>query len=510
MTKLGAGRTAGAVFLLCAATTIASAQTFTSLAVFDGGNGARPQYMSLVQGPDGTFYGTSTFGGNGKCAPTYGCGVVFKVANTGDLRALHKLEFNEGIWPFAGLLLATDGNLYGTTTDGGLYDGGAIFKITPGGTLTTIYSFCAGGVPCTDGAAPYGGLVEGHNGVFYGTTAWGGTNTGCYRNCGTVFKITTSGKLTTLANFCVETKCTDFNTDSADSYGALVFGTDGNLYGTSYYGGSGNGCSYGSHTNCGTVFRMTPGGTLTTLHNFGGPDGGNPAAGLVLGSDGSFYGTTSAFGPNGGGTVFKISTEGALTTLYNFCEPLGCANGGGPLGTLVQGTDGNFYGTTAGGGDEGTCNQYGICGTIFEITPNGTPTILFQQFGGTNGSFPYGGLLLATNGILYGTTNSDGDVSLCVVGSIQGCGTVFALDVGLRPFVSLLRNPARAGEGFGILGQGFTGTTSVLLNGTPANFTVVSETFIKATVPAGATTGYVSVTTPSSVLTSNVPFHVLP
>lgn len=488
--------------MLCVATAMVSpAQTFTSLASFDGGNGGDPQYMSLVQGPDGSLYGTTTYGGVISCEPKLGCGVVFKVTTEGKLTVTHRFEYTqsveEGIRPFAGLLLAPDGNFYGTTTNGGQDVAGTVFKITQGGTVTTLYSFCPQGLPCTSGGSPYGGLVQTSDGNFYGTTAWGGTNTACYLNCGTVFKITSAGALTTLANFCVDTPC---NFYSADPYGALVLGTDGNFYGTTYYGGGEN-CN-GAYPTCGTVFKVTPGGTLTTLHSFEGNDGGNPAGGLVQGADGNFYGTTSAFGANGGGTLFKITSGGTLTTLYNFCSPPGCAGGGSPFGTLLQATDGNFYGTTYGSVE--TCNPEGTCGTIFQITPGGTLTTLFQ-LDNTDGGYPRGGLVQATNGILYGTTSAGGDLSCAA----SGCGTVFSLDMGLGPFVAFVRNPAKVGQAFGILGQGFTGTTSVSLNGIPAGFTIVSDTLIRATVPAGATTGYVTVTTPSGALTSNVPFHVI-
>jgi uncharacterized repeat protein (TIGR03803 family) len=178
-----------------------------------------------------------------------------------------------------------------------------------------------------------------------------------------------------------------------------------------------------------------------------------------------------------------------------------------PTAGLIQATDGNFYGTTANGGaDLADCkSDFGIdgCGTIFELTPGGTLTTL-HSFSSTDGGIPYGGLLQATNGTFYGTTNQGGDI-------IEGytCGTLFSLDMGLGPFVSFVRNPAKVGQKFGILGQGLTGTTNVTLNGIPASFTVKSETLIEATVPPGATTGYVTVTTPSGTLTSNVPFHVI-
>jgi uncharacterized repeat protein (TIGR03803 family) len=171
---------------------------------------------------------------------------------------------------------------------------------------------------------------------------------------------------------------------------------------------------------------------------------------------------------------------------------------------LIQGSDGNLYGTTAFGGTSQAC--YGsACGTIFQITDQGLFTTL-HNFGDIDGAFIYDGLLQDTSGILYGTTSIGGDLT-CVPPT--GCGTAYTLDMGLGPFVAFVHASGRVGQTGGILGQGFTGTTSVMLNGVPANFKVASDTYLTATVPPGATTGYVTVTTPTGMLTSNVPFHVI-
>jgi uncharacterized repeat protein (TIGR03803 family) len=207
------------------------------------------------------------------------------------------------------------------------------------------------------------------------------------------------------------------------------------------------------------------------------------------------------------GTIFKIDQDGKLTTVYEFCSQPNCADGSEPIGALIQATDGNFYGATIGGGDS-TCNSGngGGCGTVFELNHlDGTLTTL-HTFEDTDGSNPAGSFLQATNGTLYGTTLFGGE-PLC--DKSYGCGTVFSLSMGLGQFVTFVRAAGKVGQTGGILGQGFTGTTGVSLNGTPASFTVVSDTFIRATVPAGATTGYVTVATPSGTLTSNVPFHVI-
>src|ERR1022692_2359511 len=250
----------------------------------------------------------------------------------------------DGELPVAGLVQATNGDLYGTTFYGGTFYGGAngggtVFKITPGGTLTTLYSFCSQ-TNCTDGTSSQAALVQAANGDLYGTTQGGGTN-----GYGTVFKITPGGTLTTLYSFCsLGSPCTD----GASPDAVLVQAANGDLYGTTGIG-SANNLKYG------TVFKITPAGTLTTLHRFNGTDGATPYAWLVQAANGDLYGTTYAGGANnGGGTVFKITPGGTLTTLYSFCSQSGCTDGGSPYAGLVQDTNGDFYGTTADGGGSGT------------------------------------------------------------------------------------------------------------------------------------------------------------
>ena len=240
---------------------------------------------------------------------------------------------SDGGVPDAGVVQATDGNFYGTTYQGGSSSNcqggcGTVFKITSAGTLTTLHSF-----DWYDGASAIGALVQGSDGNLYGTTYGGGAEP----RVGTVFKITPGGALTTLYSFCAQANCTD----GQQPYAGLVRGTDGNFYGTTLEGGANTGCSLGAGT-CGTVFKITPGGALTTLHSFcaqaGCADGGNPYAGLVQARDGNFYGTTFERGANGYGTVFKITPGGTLTTLYSFCSQTNCADGQYPYAGLVQAT----------------------------------------------------------------------------------------------------------------------------------------------------------------------------
>jgi uncharacterized repeat protein (TIGR03803 family) len=457
----------------------APAQTFTTLATFNGTNGAQP-YAGLVQGINGSFYGT-TFGGGANSL-----GTVFEITAGGTLTTLYSFcsqtNCTDGSGPFAGLVQASDGSLYGTTYYGGAYGYGfgTVFKITPGGTLTTLHSFAGTVLGATgDGAYPRGGLIQATDGNFYGTTSGGGV-----ADSGTVFEITAGGTLTTLYSFCSLADCAD---GSGPDVG-LVQAGDGSFYGTTDSGGTHGG---------GTVFQISAAGNLTTLYSFCSQtnctDGGYPNAGLVQGADGNFYGTTDEGGAHGEGTVFQISAAGSLTTLYSFCSQTSCTDGGYPNAGLVQATDGNFYGTTMNGGT----TDY--AGTVFEITAGGTLTTLYSfcsQTNCTDGSDPYAGLVQATDGNLYGTTGG------------YAYGTVFSLSVGLGRFVETQPTSGPVGSAVNILGTNLMDATSVTFNGTAAAFTVVSSSEIETTVPVGASTGAVRVTTPSGTLNSNVAFRV--
>jgi len=505
---------------------ITTAAVLTTLHSFAGTDGGGPD-GGLVQGTDGNLYG-ATYGGG-----AYGDGTVF-VLGVGlqPLTTLFSFDGTDGSDPYAGLVQGTDGNLYGTTLYGGPDNVGTIFKIATSGALTTLYSFCTQ-TYCTDGSSPEAGLVQATDGNLYGTTGSGGAY-----NYGTVFKITLAGILTTLHSFS--------ETDGSGPAG-LVQADDGNFYGITEYGGA---------SSQGTVFRITPAGIFTTLHSFAGTDGDIPMA-LVQAADGNFYGTTYAGGassncndvlPSGCGTVFKISPSGTLTTLHSFCIQSGCPDGSYPAG-LVQASNGTFYGVTNLGGASSSCS-YG-CGTVFEITPSGTLTTLdslnwgdgmypasglvqatdgnlygvttegggcecgmvfkttlagtitaIHSFDSTDGSGPHAGLVQATDGNLYGTTDS---------GGANGLGTVFQLTLGsMGPFVETVPTSGSVGGTVIILGTNLTGTTKVRFNATLATFTVVSASEITATVPSGATTGTVSVATPSGPLNSNVIFRVTP
>jgi uncharacterized repeat protein (TIGR03803 family) len=326
----------------------------------------------------------------------------------------------DGASPDAPLIQGADGNFYGTTYEGG-GEGcggrgcGTVFRMTPDGTVMILHAFAGG----TDGIYPGAALIQTADGNFYGTTAVGGGIGFCgYGGCGTAFQMTTDGIVTILHAF-------GGGTDGAfPAASALIQATDGNFYGTTYEGG-GAGCG---SVGCGTAFRMTPDGTVTILHAFaGGIDGATPYAALIQATDGNFYGTTEhgggvgceAFG--GCGTVFQMTPDGAVTILHAFA---GGTDGAYPLGALLEATDGNFYGTTLTGGGAG-CGSYG-CGTAFQMTPDGTVTVLHAFSFGTDGADPVAGLIQATDGSFYGTTEYGGGAGC---GS-SGCGTVYQITPG--------------------------------------------------------------------------------
>lgn len=489
----------------------ANAQTVTTVATFDRTDGFGPD--ALVQGLDGNFYGTTFFGGanNNSTCENDGCGTIFKMSPSGTITTLYSFcslaNCADGFFPSAGLLLASDGNFYGATGYGGAENDcsfagtpgcGTVFRITPDGTFATLHTFTG-----KDGANP-GVLTQAADGTLYGTTSSGGLNQnspGCTSGCGTAFRIGLSGSgFATVYNFCSLANCAD----GQGPNGGLLQGNDGNFYGVTRFGGTGNTGYCG--TGCGTVFRLTPGGVLTTLHDFtGAPEGAEPGGSLIQAVDGFFYGVTGSGGYSpkptsnsstceggGCGTVFKISPVGnlTLTTLFRFCTASECPDGSQPE-NLVQATDGNFYFPTS-----DTCCGPPFTGTIFKLTPANRATVLYN-FTGIQ-EFPSSGFVQSTDGSFYGTN------------SLGGYGAIYNLNVGLGPFVMALRSFGIAGSVVTILGTNLTGASSVDFNGTSAAFTIVSGSEITATVPATALTGNIQVTTSSGTLSSNRPFQVTP
>jgi uncharacterized repeat protein (TIGR03803 family) len=381
----------GAVFTINTQGALISAYSFTG-----GKDGANPE-AGLIQGSNGNFYGTTESGG-AYDFPADGMGTVFQIGPNGPLAILYAFtNSDDGAYPEAGLVQGSDGNLHGTTYDGGTNDGGAVFSLSANGELTSLYSF-----GYSDGAEPEAGLIQVSDGSFYGTTSGGGAN-----DYGTVFKIDTNGALTTLYSFGAITNTNGGLLDGAFPEAGVVWGSDGNFYGTTSYGGT---------NGYGTVFQMGANGELKSLYSFGmvtnefgSPlDGAFPEAGLVQGSDGDFYGTTSEGGTNGYGTVFQISTSGALNNFYSFSNG---NDGGFPKAGLILGSDGNFYGTTSAGGANDS-------GAVFRIGANGALTSLYVFTGGNDGGVPVAALVQGGDGSFYGTTEYGGQ---------GGNGTVFRL-----------------------------------------------------------------------------------
>jgi uncharacterized repeat protein (TIGR03803 family) len=466
-----AGRQA-IIGLLCVAGAIClRAQTVTSLFSFDGDDGAEPDIV-LTQGRDGALYGMAGAGGLNNA------GTVFRFdPTTGALTTLYNFCSQPGCTdganaPLGGgaLALGTDGNFYGATSLGGLYSGcnqpgqtnGTIFKITPAGVLTTLHSFNT-----RDGGFP-NGLVQGTDGNFYGTTQQCGKNPGQLINAGTFFKMTRSGKLTTLYNFCSQPGCADGGTP-----GMPIQAADGNFYGITFGGGPSGG---------GVVYKITPKGKYTVLADIGG----SPSGALVQASDGSFYGTQSR-----AHSAFKMTPDGTVTGLGSV--------GDYPYAGLALATDQNFYGTAYGSN------------TLFEISSPDDAVRTLYTFCLTDcsdGNAPLAGLMQATNGTLYGLTMGGGGT--CSIFGGAGCGTIYALDMGLGPFVEALTYSGKVGKTIEFLGQGFDKSSTVSFNGVTAKRSVKSGNYLTAKVPVGATTGYVTITTKSGTLTSNKQFNVIP
>ena len=392
------------------------AQTFTRLASLADGNGRNPIF--LVQATDGNFYGVTADSDETS-------GEVFKMTPVGTLSEVYTFVQFAGVNSF---IAGKDGNLYGLSFgDGKPYDSrpgvrvigneGTVFKLTPQGNLTRVFSFDGSG----HGGTNENSLTLGTDGNFYGTSQNGGPNVSDpLTGAGTVFRVTPDG---------VETVLYAFNggSDGGDA-NSVILASDGSLYGTTKFGGSGscqqklpNGNILSS--GCGTIFKNVSGSSFETLYTFTGTaDGAYPTAALVEGKDGNLYGTASALGPNNNGTIFTITRSGAFTMLHSFSG----TDGANPS-ALIQGVDGNFYGVTSGGGSNATSTL--VPGTVYEMTPAGVLTTLYNfcsQPNCTDGQNPLW-LIQASDGNFYGVTFK---------GGAFGTGAVFKLEVASPPAIS--------------------------------------------------------------------------
>jgi uncharacterized repeat protein (TIGR03803 family) len=397
--------------------------TYTVLYTFKGGtDGAVPITAGLIRDAAGNLYGTTSSGGDDPSCSTdgvAGCGVVFKLAPSGEETVLHAFTGGaDGGVVVAGVIRDNEGNLYGSTVFGGsgTLPAGTVFKLDSTGQETVLHSFCSSS-NCTDGNGPSAGVIRDNEGNLYGTTGAGGEFCLEYGGCGVVFKLDASGKETVLYNFCPNGygNCTDGSFPSA----GLVQDAAGNLYGTTGSGGA---------NGDGTVFRVGPTGTETVLYSFaGGADGASPFAGLVRDEAGNLYGTTTGGGPSGWGTVFKVDPAGNETVLYSFT---GGTDGGLSEAGLIRDEAGNLYGTTLFGGlASPPCSS--ACGVVFKLDTAGTETALYSFAYGADGEFPSSSLIQDAEGNLYGNTQYGGNTSRfggnTSCNPTDGCGVVFKL-----------------------------------------------------------------------------------
>lgn len=397
-------KAAGALGLCLAVESSSGAIVFSPLVTFDGTNGANPK-AGLIQASDGNFYGATANGGTNKS------GTVFRLSADGiTLSTLYSFTGgDDGANPLATLLQGRDGNLYGTASSGGASNVGTVFQMTTTGSFTLLASLSG-----ANGSHPDAALVQAADGSLYGTTDSGGPyNVVTYQatGYGSIFRVATNGDLTTPVLFA--------GTNGTHPNG-LTAGDDGSFYGTTLWGGPYiNGSALG--VGYGTIFKLSADGALTTLYSFTGKaDGGWPYAGLVRGADGNFYGVAFDGGYSFGyGVVFRITPGGSYTVLCQFHS----SDGGNPYGGLVQGSDGNFYGTTY----TGSTHRYG---GVFQVTPEGNLTTLYAFDTGVGGNSALNALIQGNDGNFYGTTYS---------GGASTNGVLFRLSVPLPPVIQSVR-----------------------------------------------------------------------
>ncbi len=409
---------------------------------------------------------------------------------------LHSMAGNDGTAPLAGLVAGPDGAFYGTASTGGAWGFGSVFRVTASGVVTTLVNFTdpntilstTTGTTSPIGASPTAKLTLGADGNFYGTTDLGGAH-----DKGTIFKVTPAGVLTTLFSFSGK--------NGSGPVSSLTLGRDGNFYGTTETGGP-----YVS--SAGTVFKVTPAGELTTLVAFNIKNGRTPCGGLLLNTDGNFYGTTVAGGAFAAGTVFKVTPGGELTTIVSLDHKAGAYPGDG----VVRGKDGNLYGTT---GVDGTRNQ----GTIFRLTRGGVLSTL-ATFTGANGSDPVGGLTVGEDGNLLGTTDSGGTANKGTAFRVTPAGVLtrlvsFTGANGAHPQAGLVQ--AANGQFYGTTSMGGTSDGGVIFAlSLPAPqaimfprlpaFKAGQTVTLAATASSGLAVSYRVVSGPATVSGSSVKF----
>ena len=437
----------------------AQAQTYLDIHDFTEADGCCQLNPGLLaQGLDGNIYGATQNGGK------FGLGVIFMMTPTGQYTDIHDMASTEGYYPQSGLSLGWDGFFYGTTYLGGSGKVGTVFKVSPEGALTVLYNFMNG----TDGAYPRTPPVQAPDGNLYGATA--------NSTVATLYKLTPAGAFSVVLNL------------PSQSYSPLIVGTDGNLYGTTVYGGA---------FNSGCIFQFAPTkkkNNFKIIYSFH-TEGYSPFGPLMQGADGFLYGTASVGGTSSVGVVFKVSTAGKYTVLYNFSST-NPTNGSTPLAGVVQGSDGYLYGVTTTGGVNGQ-------GVLFKVSTKGKGFAVLHNFATATGDSPLSTPMLHTNGMIYGLTEHGG--------SHTAYGAMYSLDAGLKPFVSpFVFFSGKVGSFGGILGQGFSNATGVKFGAGVGTFVSSADTFMTATVDTGATTGVITVEEPGGNLSTPLVFDVIP
>jgi len=372
----------------------------TTIYNFKGDPDGAAAVTPLIRDSAGNLYGTTYTGGTNN-------GTVFEISGAGHETILHTFTGNpDGTAPWGGLLRDVEGNLYGTTAYGGAFNFGTVFKITKAGEESVLYSFAG---PPNDGGNPFAGLILDSEGNLYGTTLFGGsgdcTGAAGQKGCGTIFKVSPSGAESVLHNF-------EGGEDGVYPGSPLVRDSSGNLYGTTEQGGQAN-CNDFAANGCGTVFMLSSDGVETVLHGFSGApmDGEYPRGVILVG--GNLYGTTELGGAYSGGSVFEVTGSGSENLLYSFG---GVANDGlNPAAGLVWGGASRFFGTTTIGGGPGCLDG---CGVVFAVTKTGKEKTLFSFSNINVGCIPYAPLIQDAAGYLYGTTSNCGST---------GEGAVFVL-----------------------------------------------------------------------------------
>jgi uncharacterized repeat protein (TIGR03803 family) len=418
--SLGGTHNAGTIFR------VTTDGTLTVLHHFQPATDGSTPSGSLVQATDGNFYGTTQLGG------TNTKGTIFRITPGGTFTVLRHLSVTtDGGNPFCTLTLGNDGHLYGMTHTGGANGDGTIFRITTGGTFTTLRSFAA----ATDGRSPFGSLTKGSDGSFYGMTSAGGLHT-----AGTAFRYVPGGSFTVLRHFQPAT-------DGGKPRGNLTFGTDGHLYGLTQAGG------LNSH---GTIFRLRLTREFNVIKHFNiSTDGGYPWGSLTRGADGSFYGMTKFSSGSTNGIIFRITTGGGFTRMKQLTI---ATDGGSPVGSLTRGSDGNFYGMTTEGGNN-------LFGTIFRITPANVFTVITHLNGATLGSAPQESLVLGTDNTYYGTASTGGKFNVGTIFKICGGVTTVLKHLerfpdGAFPKGTLVRGTD--GQYYGTTSEGGTHSTGTI------------------------------------------------